>query len=81
MTLGMQIGHFRATLGAKYAASPEAASINQVAIQLRTALTLAFLRQEAEEEPDEEDDEELEHQSTDGVPAYYPTDFGVEEDG
>ena len=81
MTLGMQIGHFRAVLGPRYAASAEAAGINQVAIQLRTSLALAFVRHETQTDEDDENDEDIEHESTEGVPSYYPADFAVGEEG
>jgi hypothetical protein len=81
MTLGMQIGHFRAVLGPRYASSAEAAGINQVAIQLRTSLVLAFAGHEQETEGSDEEEESIEHESTDGVPSYYPADFAIEEEG
>lgn len=43
MVLGMQIGHQRARLGARYPMSPEAKAIDTVAGRLSTSITLAFM--------------------------------------
>lgn len=42
MVLGMQIGHQRARLGPRYAASQEAKLIDGTAARLSTAITLAY---------------------------------------
>lgn len=56
MTLGMQIGHFRSTLGAQYPTSPEAAAVGECAARLNAAIVEGFQRvplTEYEEEPGE----------------------------
>jgi len=56
MTLGMQIGHFRSTLGPQYPTSPEAAAVGECAARLNAAIVDGFQRvslTEYEEEPGE----------------------------
>jgi hypothetical protein len=74
MTLGMQVGHFRAILGHRYPASPEAEAIRISALKLGVSLTLAFAEQESESDDDDGEDDDIEHDSTEGVPDYYPAD-------
>ena len=74
MVLGMQIGHQRARLGPRYAASHEAKLIDGSAARLSTAITLAYavpnqrvsplgaapVVDESEEEVDEPSDDDIE---------------------
>jgi 3-deoxy-D-manno-octulosonic acid (KDO) 8-phosphate synthase len=68
MALGLQIGHFRAVLGPRYATSDQAVKFNQMAIFLATSIQLAFAAPAApvEEEP-EPDDHEVEHEGDGGL--------------
>lgn len=54
MTLGMHIGHFRVTLGARFPSSPECAALNKAAQLLNTTIVAAF---ESEQDEEDEDDE------------------------
>ena len=44
MTLGMQIGHFRVTLGTQYPTSAEAAAVGECAARLNAAIVDGFQR-------------------------------------
>jgi hypothetical protein len=69
MVLGMQIGHQRARLGARYPGSFESKAIDATASRLATSITLAYLkpaltvpalRPEVEEDEPSDDDIEVE---------------------
>ena len=64
MTLGMHIGHFRATLGQRYPASPECAALNKAAQLLNATIVASF--ESAEEDEDDESPE----------PSAPPTPYG-----
>ena len=51
MVLGMQIGHQRARLAHRYAASPEAKMIDQCAARLTTSITLAYALSNSKVQP------------------------------
>ncbi|NBU17281.1 MAG: hypothetical protein EBS48_09805 [Actinobacteria bacterium] len=55
MTLGMHIGHFRVTLGARFPSSPECAALNKAAQLLNWTIVAAFSREKDEEDEDEDD--------------------------
>lgn len=76
MTLGMHIGHFRATLGPRFPSSPECAVLNKAAQLLNVTIVAAF------EESDEEEEEEVEDESPEppAPAAPYGYSQGVDEE-
>ena len=56
MSLGMYIGHFRATLGPRYPSSPESAALNKAAQLLNATIVAAHEATEDEEEDVEVDE-------------------------
>ena len=72
MSLGLQIGHFRAVLGPRYPTSSEAATLNQEAIRLSTTIALAFAKAAVVEEEEEPDDHELEFETDGGLYGFEP---------
>jgi hypothetical protein len=75
MTLGMQIGHFRSTLGAQYPSSPEAAAVGECAARLNAAIVDGFQRVVAYEEGPGEWEEVVDEPGV-PVPASAPTPYG-----
>jgi hypothetical protein len=57
MSLGMYIGHFRATLGPRYPASPECEALNRAARLLNMTIIAAYEDEEAEEDEEPEVEE------------------------
>jgi hypothetical protein len=73
-TLGMQLGHFRSVLGARFPASAECAAFSNAVSVLNEAIVASFAEEdEDDEEEDEEDDapEEVPSKSRKGVPYGY----------
>ena len=54
MSLGMYIGHFRATLGPRYPSSPECEALNRAARLLNMTILAAHEDTDVEEEVEEE---------------------------
>jgi hypothetical protein len=71
MSLGMYIGHFRATLGPRYPASPESAALNKAAQLLNATIVASYETETDEEEEEQEDAEEDESPSFEAPPQPY----------
>ena len=66
-TLGMQLGHFRSVLGARFPASAECAAFSNAVSVLNEAIVASFAEDDEDDEEEEDDDEE------DDAPAEVPS--------